>query len=102
MLPKYSWQHMIKITLYYTLYWRRWVVECICIQLAHRYNYIVLCLAFFVRNNTTIQSLTIHGNGFHTLFHIVRIYNLNIVSTFTELSGDLEVSEALRYTRINA
>lgn len=55
--------------------------------LTHGYDDIVLSFTLFVRNNTTIYGLAVNGNGFYALFYAVRVYNLDIVSTFTELSS---------------
>ena len=70
--------------------------------LTHGYDDIVLSFTLFVRNNTTIYGLAVNGNGFYALFYVVRVYNLDIVSTFTELSGQFKITKSLRNTRINA
>ena len=70
--------------------------------LTHGYDDIVLSFTLFVRNNTTIYGLAVNGNGFYALFYVVRVYNLDIVSTFTELSGQFKITKSLRNTRVNA
>lgn len=39
----------------------------------HGHHYIIAGLALFIRHDTSIHRLTIHGDGFHALFHIVGI-----------------------------
>jgi hypothetical protein len=69
-------------------------------SLAHGNNYVVLFLALFVRDDVSVNSLAIYGHGYHTLLHILRILHLNVIGALTELTGDGEITEALRNTRI--
>ena len=48
----------------------------------------------------SVNSLAIYGHGYHTLLHVLRILHLNVIGALTELTGDGEITEALRNTRI--
>ena len=44
----------------------------------------------------SVNSLAIYGHGYHTLLHVLRILHLNVIGALTELTGDGEITEALR------
>ena len=73
---------------------------CLLELLTHGNDYIVCFLALFVRNNVSVYCLAVHGHGYDTLFHILRVLHLNVIGALTELTGDGEIAEALRNTRI--
>ena len=70
--------------------------------LAHGYNYVVNGLTFFVRDNIAFNRCSVNYHGNNTLFYIVRVLDFDVVDAFTESTGQLEVTKALRYTRIDA
>lgn len=57
-------------------------------------------LPFSVRNDVSVNSLAVHGHGYDTLFHVLRVLHLNVIDALTELTGDGEITEALGNTRI--
>ena len=73
---------------------------CLLELLTHGNDYIVCFLALFVRNNVSVYCLAVHGHGYDTLFHVLRVFHLNVIDALTELTGDGEITEALGNTRI--
>ena len=73
---------------------------CLLELLTHGNDYIVCFLALFVRDDVSVNSLAVNGHGYHTLLHVLRILHPNVIGALTELTGDGEIAEALRNTRI--
>lgn len=48
----------------------------------------------------SVNSLAVNGHGYYTLLHVLRVLHLNVIDALTELTGDGEIAEALRNTRI--
>ena len=58
-------------------------------SLSHCHDYVVCLFALNVRDDTSFDSDTVDSDALNTLFNIVRIYNLNVLGSFSELSGQL-------------
>ena len=76
--------------------------SCLQSGSAHSYNYVILFLSRHIRHNASFYSLSVHGEGFHALFYVVRIDYLNVVCAFAEFAGQGKITEPIRYTGINA
>ena len=48
----------------------------------------------------SVYCFAVYGHGYHALFHILRVLDLNVIGAFTELTDDGEITEALGNTRI--
>ena len=65
------------------------------------HRYMILCLSVLNRYHISIHMLTINLQVSYTLFHIIRILNVEVIGGTAEAAGEGEVTEALRNTRIN-
>ena len=70
--------------------------------LSHGNYDVVVCLALLIRNHAALYGLTVHGEGLDAFFHVVRVYNFNVIGSLAELTGQGKVAEAFGYTGINA
>ena len=61
----------------------------------------ILCLSVLNRYHISIHMLAINLQVSYTLFHIIRILNVEVIGGTAEAAGEGEVTEALRNTRIN-
>ena len=70
-------------------------------KLSHNYFYAVFGFTLLIRDHTSLDRLAVNGDALDALLYVVGIRYLNVVSTFAELSCQLEVTEILRYAGIN-
>ena len=61
----------------------------------------ILCLSVLNRYHISIHMLAINLQVSYTLFRIIRILNVEVISGTAEAAGEGEVTEALRNTRID-
>jgi len=80
--------------------WQRARLIVILSVLSHYNFYVVFCLSLYVRNDVTLYSGSVNGHGLNALLSAV-LLNGDVVGAFAELSGDLEITEVGRNTRIN-
>ena len=72
------------------------------ITLPHYNFYIYISLAGFIRNDMSFYSLAIYSHRCDTLLYILRILYGDMIVHITKFSGELEVTESFRNTRIDA
>lgn len=71
-------------------------------SLSHISGYEIFLFICFIRNHISINFLSVHVQMSDAFLYVGWILNLDVIYGITENSGDGEIPEALRNTRINA